>query len=249
MRTLDFTKMQGLGNDFVLVEGPLSFTRQEIAEICDRRFGIGADGVLAVTRLDPVRMEYWNADGSAAEMCGNGLRCVARYVYDRGWVQDRNFAVQTPMGTKGARILEDTIEVELGRVTVGEERVIDGNLFLLVDLGNPHAVTFVQDTAGIDVDGIGRSIQGGFESGVNVEFAAMTDSGIRMRVWERGVGETLACGTGMAAAVAAAGVVHGITGQVEVDVPGGRATLEMRDGVAWMRGPVAYSFRGSVGER
>jgi diaminopimelate epimerase len=249
LRPIEFTKMQGLGNDFILVEGPASFTHEEVARLCDRRFGIGADGVLVATRLDPVRMEYWNADGSAAEMCGNGLRCVARYVYDRGWVTDRNFPVQTPVGARLARVLGDLIEVELGRVDVKGEREIDGAIYTLVDVGNPHAVTFVDDMSEIDVDGIGRSLQPGFEEGTNVEFSAVGAGGITMRVWERGAGETLACGTGMAAVVAAAQSRRGSPGTVEVTAPGGTATVEIRDGVAWMRAPADYVFRGSVGER
>jgi diaminopimelate epimerase len=248
-RNMHFTKMQGLGNDFIVVEGPATFTAEEITRLCDRRFGIGADGVLVVTHLDPVRMEYWNADGSAAEMCGNGLRCVARYVYDRGWVADRDFTVQTPIGVRGARVLEDTVEVELGRVLLGETRTIEGTTFKLVDVGNPHAVVFVDDPAQVDVLGVGKSLQSGFDTGTNVEFARVTDGGITMRVWERGVGETLACGTGMAAVVAAAQADGLGSGPIEVDVPGGRATLDMRDGVAWIRGPAEYSFRGSVGEQ
>lgn len=248
-RSVEFTKMQGLGNDFIVVEGPASFNPEEIAELCDRRFGIGADGVLVVTRLDPVRMEYWNADGSSAEMCGNGLRCVARYVYDRGWVADRNFAVQTPIGVRGARVLEDVIEVELGRVRVGERRIIDGTTFRLVDVGNPHAVVFVDDPARADVAEVGENLQSRFESGTNVEFAKLTNGGISMRIWERGVGETLACGTGMAAVVATVQADGSVSGPVEVEVPGGRAIVEIRDGVAWISGPADYSFRGSVGER
>lgn len=248
-RNIQFTKMQGLGNDFIVVDGPVSFTTEEIAGLCDRRFGIGADGVLAVTRLDPVRMEYWNADGSSAEMCGNGLRCVARYVYDRGWVADRNFAVQTPIGVRGARVLDDVIEVELGRVRMGTRRTIDGISFQVVDVGNPHAVVFVDDPQRADVAGVGEGIQSRFESGTNVEFARVTNGVITMRIWERGVGETLACGTGMAAVVAAAQADGLGSGPVEVDVPGGRATLEVREGVAWIKGPADYSFRGSVGER
>jgi diaminopimelate epimerase len=241
--------MQGLGNDFVVVEGPAAFSEEEIAEICDRRFGVGADGILVVTRLDPPRMEYWNADGSAAEMCGNGLRCVARFVYDRGWVGADVFVVDTPIGPKEVRVGDDSVEVELGEVVVGEERSGGGSSFRLVEVGNPHAVHFVDDPQEVDVAALGRRLQDEFDSGINVEFAAIGDTGIRMRVWERGVGETLACGTGMAAVVAAAGAAHGLNGPVVVEVPGGRAILEIRDGVAWMRGPVAYSFTGSVAGR
>ena len=248
MSRYEFTKMQGLGNDFIVVDGPMRFTEDEIAELCDRRHGIGADGVLVVTKLDPVRMEYWNADGSAAEMCVNGLRCVARIAYDRGWAPDRDFAVHTPIGERRVRVHGETVEVELGRVTVGEERVIDGVAYILVDVGNPHAVSFTDDLDEVDLDEVGSGLQREFESGVNVEYATISESGIRMRVWERGVGETLACGTGMAAVVAVAGARGEASGAVVVKAPGGEATVEIRDGVAWMKGPAAYSFTGSAGE-
>lgn len=241
--------MQGLGNDFIVVEGPRDFAPEEVAALCDRRFGVGADGILVVTRTDPIRMEYYNADGSAAEMCGNGLRCVARYAYDRGWATDRNFQIQTPVGVRAVRILDDTIEVELGRIDVDGTAQIDGHEYHLVSVGNPHAVTFVDDPDRVDVDRIGRGLQPRFESGVNVEFVTTSDSGIRMRIWERGVGETLACGTGMAAAVAATHASGYTTGRVAVVVPGGTASVDIRDGVAWLTGPADYSFRGSVGEQ
>jgi diaminopimelate epimerase len=241
--------MQGLGNDFVVVEGPAVFTRDEVALVCDRRFGVGADGVLVVTRLQPSRMEHWNADGSAAEMCGNGLRCVARFVYERGWVDDRRFIVETPIGPKTVIVADDVVEVELGEVVVGAEHTIDGTVFRLVEVGNPHVVCFVDDPARVDVEGMGRGLQERFETGINVEFATVSGTGIRMRVWERGVGETLACGTGMAASVAAATKRGALDGPIEVEMPGGSATLEIRDGVAWMRGPVAYVFTGTVAGR
>lgn len=249
MRSFQFTKMQGLGNDFVLLEGPLSLSPEEISELCDRRFGVGADGVLVVSRGDPVRMEYWNADGSAAEMCGNGLRCVARYAYDKGWAPDRNFAVATPLGERGVRVLEDRVEAELGRPILGGERQIQGVGYELVDMGNPHAVRFVDDPAAVDVMAIGSALQGEFSNGANVEFARVAEGQVEMRVWERGVGETLACGTGIAAVAAVAAERFGLDSPVPVRVPGGEASVHLRDGIAWIVGPAEYSFRGSVGER
>lgn len=249
MRAGDFVKMQGLGNDFVVLEGPLSLTANEIAELCDRRFGIGADGVLVVTQGDPVRMEYWNADGSPAEMCGNGLRCVARYAYDKGWARDRNFTVATPMGERGVRVLADVVEAELGRPNLGGEREILGTGYELVDMGNPHAIRFVDDLSAVDVAARGSSLQAEFPEGANIEFARVSGSGVEMRVWERGVGETLACGTGMAAVAAVATARYGAVNPVVMTVPGGTATIDLRDGVAWIIGPAEYSFRGSVGER
>lgn len=249
MRAYEFTKMQGLGNDFVVLDGPLSLSTEEIEGLCDRRFGVGADGVLVITRDSPVQMEYWNADGSAAEMCGNGLRCVARYAYDRGWAPDRNFTVATPVGERGVRVLEDRVEVELGHPNLGGEREINGTGYELVDMGNPHAIRFVDDPAEADVAGIGSALQDVFPDGVNVEFARVRDGDVEMRVWERGVGETLACGTGMAAVAAVAANRFDLDSPVLVTVPGGQASIDLRDGVAWIGGPAEYSFRGSVGER
>ncbi len=249
MRAFQFTKMQGLGNDFVVLEGPQQFSSADVTEMCDRRFGIGADGVLVVTNGDPIRMEYWNADGSRAEMCGNGLRCLARYAYDRGWASDRNFPIQTPVGTRGLRVFEDRVEAELGRPALQGTITVGGSDYQLVDMGNPHAVTFVDDPAAADVAGVGRAMQAEFPDGANIEFVSRRDEGVAMRVWERGVGETLACGTGMAAVAAVAAERYGLSSPIPVSVPGGDATIDIRDGVAWIIGPAEYSFRGSVGER
>ncbi len=247
-RRLQFTKMQGLGNDFVVLEGPEKLEREEIVQICDRRFGIGADGILIVTRGDPIRMEYWNADGSVAEMCGNGLRCLARYAYDRGWAPDRNFSIQTPVGMRAVRVLEDRVEAELGRPRSEGARSLQGAVYEIVDMGNPHAVTFVDDVSSVEVSAIGPLLHDEFENGANVEFVGRNDSGIDMRVWERGVGETNACGTGMAAAAVAAMERFGLEPPIRVSVPGGEGSIDLRDGVVWIVGPAEYSFRGSVGE-
>jgi len=251
MKNLSFTKMQGLGNDFIVLDGPVHLSPDEIVEICDRRFGVGADGVLVVTKLDPVRMEYWNADGTPAETCGNGLRCVARYAYDKGWTMDRNFAVATAMGAMGVRVLEDGIEVQLGRPSVVGHSDIDGRHYHLIDVGNPHAVVIVDDPDTSDVATIGEALQTEdiFERGTNVEFVSINDGLVRMRVWERGVGETLACGTGMVAAAFVATKTGRLEGPIDVEVPGGTGQVEFREGMAWLRGPAEYSFRGNVGER
>jgi diaminopimelate epimerase len=146
-------------------------------------------------------------------------------------------------------VFEDRVEAELGHPTLQGTRSIQGADYELVDMGNPHAVIFVDDLAATEVADIGSSLQGEFPNGSNVEFAAVEDSGVIMRVWERGVGETLACGTGIAAAAAVARQRFGLDNPVRVSVPGGRASVEIRDGVAWIIGPAEYSFRGSVGER
>lgn len=252
LRKTAFTKMQGLGNDFIVVDGPVEFSAEEIAQLCDRRFGIGADGLLAATSGDPVRMEYWNADGSAAEMCGNGLRCVARYAYDRGWSMVRDFGVATPVGVLGVRVLDDgVVDAEVGRPEVTGRETVDGRDLHMVDVGNPHAVEFVTDPSSVDVPRRGATLQGValFPEGVNVEFVAIVDGGVRMRVWERGVGETMACATGMVAAAAVAGRLGEVESPVTVQVPGGSGCVELRDGSAWLRGPADYSFTGIAGGR
>jgi diaminopimelate epimerase len=251
LRKIAFTKMQALGNDFIVMNGPLGLSTDEIVEFCDRRFGIGADGVLVVSRGDDIGMEYWNADGSPAEMCGNGLRCVARYVYDKGWAMDRNFPIQTPVGVRGVRVLEDTIEVELGRVSVTGHTKIDGDRYHLIDVGNPHAVVVVDDPETTDVATIGSRIEKDpqFEGGTNVEFASFKDGRVTMRVWERGVGETRACGSGMVAAAFVATKTDKFESPITVSMPGGEAQVEFRDGGAWLSGPAEYVFRGNVGER
>lgn len=249
MTPFQFVKMNAIGNDFVVVDGPVAFDQAQIVHICDRRRGVGADGVLVVTRQDPPLMEYWNADGSSAEMCGNGLRCVARYAYDRGWAPDRSFGVQTAVGVRGVRVLSDVVEAEIGRPRFEGVEGIGGVDYEIVDLGNPHAVTWVTGLDDVDVEGQGRSLQAHFPAGVNVEFVEIQAGGVRMRVWERGVGETQACGTGMVAAALTAMRRHQLDSPVTVMVPGGSGRVETRDGVAWLSGPAEYSFRGSVGER
>ena len=252
---MEFVKAEGLGNDFVLVEGPAPSAGQ-VRRWCNRRTGIGADGVLRVTRSDQpeavARMEYWNSDGSVAGMCGNGLRCVALYVFERGWTGQRSFSIRTPTGLNRIEVLDESaIRVELGPYQVGQRSVIGGLLFTTVDVGNPHAVTFVPTAADIDdapLAKVGMALQDHprFPTGVNVEFAAPTEYGLKVRVWERGVGATLACGTG-AAAVAAVAYQDGRVGAAtDVELPGGRLGVELIDGVAWIIGPAVMVFSGTI---
>lgn len=240
-----FTKMEGLGNDFVVVEdapaGP-----DQVRAWCDRRHGIGADGVLFVGP-EP-SMQYWNADGSPAEMCGNGLRCVARYAVDHGWSREGEwFSVSTPVGSRRALVDGELVTVEIGPVKLGDAIQIDGAEYRRASLGNPHAVRIVADPDSLDVTEVGPLVAGApaFPEGANVEFVALTSAGrIRMRVWERGVGETLACGTGMVAAAAVAAGTDG--GAVDVEVPGGRAQVTFRHGTGYLTGPARTVFTGEL---
>lgn len=248
---MDFCKMEGLGNDFVVLDGPRGLDGATVATLCDRRRGIGADGVLIVSPLDGgrVRMEYFNADGGAAEMCGNGLRCVARRAVDLGLVSESEFVVETPVGQRRVQMQPSgDVKVELGPIAAGGSEVdVDGIRVRTVDVGNPHAVLFVDDPSEADVAGTGRHLERhpAFPNGTNVEFVTVRSPNlIDMRVWERGVGETLACGTGAAAVVAAAQQA-GVAGPAAtVRLPGGLLQVEIDDGVAWISGPARTVFSG-----
>lgn len=243
MNGLKFSKMNGWGNDFVVLEGPLRLATSDIVAICDRRFGVGADGVLVVSPGSPIGMDYWNADGTPAEMCGNGLRCVARYAVDRGWAATGQFKVRTPMGIRQVSVA-DEIEVELGPLRITGEIEVDRARYQTVDVGNPHAVALVAEPQQIDVPTVGAMVEGSVTGGTNVEFFSLNGGGIKMRVWERGVGETLACGTGMAAAALVAVERHQMDWPMRVAVPGGTGTVDVRDRTAFLTGPATYSFEG-----
>ncbi|MEE9299205.1 MAG: diaminopimelate epimerase [Acidimicrobiia bacterium] len=249
---MDFVKMEGLGNDFVVFEGPLSPTAEEIADWCDRRRGVGADGVLVVSPVDgsSIAMEYWNADGSAAEMCGNGLRCVARYAVERGLVGSTAFTVMTPSGPRRVEVGAESVRAELGPVYGGGEVVqLAGYDLTSVSVGNPHAVAFVPDCHAVPVEAVGPAVEGdpAYPERTNVEFATvLAPDRMALRVWERGVGETLACGSGAAAAVAEACRTGRTGARVMVQLPGGELLVEIIDATAWIEGPARRVFEGSL---
>lgn len=250
---MDFVKMEGLGNDFVVVDGPVELDAATIMAWCDRRFGIGADGVLEITRVDDarIRMRYWNADGSEAEMCGNGLRCLVRLAHDRGWLGGRSVVVETAAGDLPAELRDDG----LVRALVGEPEVAAAPFDLAgvrihpVRVGNPHAVVFVDDPGTVDLAGLGPRIErdDAFPDRANVEFVAVTGlERIAMRIWERGVGETLASGTGATAAAYAAVQFHDVEPPVRVELPGGVLTIELEGAQAWMVGPGNRVYDGRI---
>lgn len=250
---MDFVKMEGLGNDFVVIAGPAEVTAADVAAWCDRRRGVGADGVLEVSSLagNRVGMRYWNADGSPSEMCGNGLRCVARYAAENGLVEGNEFTVVTPAGPRPARLRGgDRVRVLLGEPSCGAGSIeVEGMAVFPVEMGNPHAVMFVDDPAAAPVATLGPQLEmaAEFPAGTNVEFARVTDPGvIELRVWERGVGETLACGSG-AAATAYLAYTQGRVGEsVTVQLPGGSLLVELDEAGAWIEGPANFVFSGSM---
>jgi len=272
-----FVKMHGLGNDFVIFEWEELQGVKDIASfskrVCDRHFGVGADGVILVAPSDraPFAMRIFNADGSEAEMCGNGIRCFAVYLWKRGRVADREFPVDTKAGIVVPRITERNgklaVKVNMGKprlrassipIDVDAEQVVDyplqvdGKTFALtaVSMGNPHAVIF--DLPG-DWEKVGESIEKHplFPHKTNVEFVKVQNrKEALVKVWERGVGPTLACGTG-ACAVLVAGVLKGVLDrEAQIHLPGGTLLVSWPDNQSdvFMEGPAEEVFEGKLSE-
>jgi diaminopimelate epimerase len=267
-----FSKGHGTENDFVLLpdpDGELDLTPARVAALCDRRRGLGADGVLRVVRWaklgegpEPVPdvewfMDYRNADGTAAEMCGNGVRVYARYLAHLGWLGDGRVPIGTRAGVRQVVLHgpEDgfQVSVDMGPAAVGETSTasVDGEAFpgTAVDVGNPHLACVTE----VPIDGLDLTRPPGhdpslFPHGVNVEFVSPIDDGeVCMRVHERGVGETRSCGTGTVAAVVAALRHAGrTTGTVGVQTLGGRLQVSVQDGTTVLRGPAVLVAHGEL---
>lgn len=249
---MDFVKVEGLGNDFIVVgEEPDPAT---IARWCERHTGIGADGVLLLTAVDAgrVAMRYWNADGGEVELCGNGLRCLALLSVTDGLVDDASFVVESAVGDHPVTVLDDgMVRALVGRPHAfrTEEMIVAGHTVRPVGVGNPHAVLFVDDVDDAGVEEIGPTIEQDplFPEGVNVEFVeTAAEDRIRVRVWERGVGETKASGTGAAAAAYAARAAEDLGDAIIVELPGGELLVEFDDEGAWMTGPARIVYRGRL---
>jgi diaminopimelate epimerase len=276
---MNFTKMQATGNDFVILEKDnLTSDIKELAvKMCNRHFGIGADGIILVdSSLQPLYMRIFNADGSEAGICGNGLRCFAKYVFDNGMLKDYDIEVNTPSGIKRISVNLDQSEVVSARVNMGPPRFsaadipvnitdIDTNngvitdypleisgkklLLTFVNMGNPHSVNFISsDVADFPLNDIGPLLEHNaiFPERSNYEIAKIIDRNtIKARVWERGVGETLACGSG-ACAIAVAASIKNLTGNnVDIMLPGGKLTIEWDiNGDVYLTGAVETVFIG-----
>ncbi|MBK8099176.1 MAG: diaminopimelate epimerase [Planctomycetes bacterium] len=257
-----FVKMEGAGNDYVFVDAiaqpfPLGRAGELARRWSDRHFGIGGDGLIALTRgVDGgIAMQMWNADGSRGAMCGNGLRCLARLAYGLGHVRDRSFVVATDAGPRRVEIGDDAVRTEMGAVLVADlpETAELGGVpvqFWRGDAGNPHAVIFCDDPEIAPVDRIGMAAQihPTFPGGVNVEFVAVAGTaGLRQRTFERGSGETLACGTGAAVAALAACRQGRLPGpRVAVALRGGVLLVELDRTPLVIEGPARTVFRGEI---
>ena len=279
---MHFVKMHGTGNDFVLIEtkgDERDWSRLAVA-MCDRHFGVGADGILLLLPSDKaaVRMRVLNPDGSEPEMCGNGIRCLAKYAVERGLVRPDGgcFDVETGAGTLTVQVIGDKHRVEKVRVGMGRPRLAADEIPVLVNadpplvniplelidgasrqvlpvtavsMGNPHAVHFVQQpVAGFPLAQVGPLVAFHplFPNGANFEVARVLDRrSIEARVWERGAGPTLACGTGASAIMVAARLQGMVESAVDITLPGGTLTLEWDgEGEVLMTGPAVAVFEG-----
>ena len=275
---MDFVKMHGLGNDFVFIEDKTGQDKDYTAlarAMCNRHTGIGADGLIVIvdSRVADVRMRIINSDGSEAEMCGNGIRCFAKYVDDNGIIEKKRFTVETPAGimepeiTVGADNKAELITINMGRPSfnrseipmegaegrvLNEDLCVNGANWKITSLlmGVPHTVTYVDDVDTVDIEKIGPLFEKheAFPKHTNINFAQqMDDRTVKVRTWERGAGATLACGTG-SCSVAVASFLNGRTGrEVDIQLPLGTLHIEYReeDGNVYMTGPAAVSFTGT----
>lgn len=263
---MQFTKMHGLGNDYVYIFGGPERTA-ELANlsirVSRRHFSIGSDGLIQITpsAVADFKMRIFNADGSEANMCGNGIRCVGKYVYDKGLTEKTTLNIETKSGIRTLELHPvdgevQTVSVDMGKITVSPVKTltVDGAEYSVtpVNVGNPHIVLFVGDAEAVALSEIGPKLEkhAEFPGGVNVEFVQVTgDNRLRMRVWERGSGITMACGTGTCASVAAA-VHHGLcSGEspVRVQLDGGELEIQMTpEGTAIMTGPAEIAFEGEI---
>lgn len=279
MQTFRFTKMHGAGNDYIYVdctEKMLTNINETARKVSDRHFGIGSDGLVLICRSDKAdfRMDMYNSDGSQAEMCGNATRCVGKYVHDKGLTDKTTITLETLAGIKILELnLGDDGTVKTVRVNMGAPELVPKNIpidsekdrFIMepvevcgkeykvtgVSMGNPHAVTYIDDTDSLEIEKIGPEFETHklFPKKINTEFAQIVDRNtIKMRVWERGAGETLACGTGACATLVASTLNGFVDGEADLVLLGG--TLHIKwdkdDNNVYMTGPAEFVFDGEI---
>ena len=279
---MKFTKMHGAGNDYVYINGFTEKIAQEdkpewVRKISDRHFGIGSDGAIFINPSDVAdfEMEMYNADGTRSEMCGNGIRCVGKFVYDKGLTKKEQITVVsagkvkyldlTVENGKAVQIKvnmgEPILKAELVPVVSDSEEVIDESIYIsevdksykmtCVSMGNPHAVVFMDEVENLQIENIGPYFENHcrFPNRTNTEFVKVMDrNNVQMRVWERGTGETLACGTGCCA-TAVACILNGLTDEeVTVHVLGGKIRIfwDRESNLVYMTGPAETVFEGEI---
>ena len=277
---MKFTKMHGCGNDYVYVNGfteKVADKPKAVVALSDRHFGIGSDGVIFINPSEQAdfEMEMYNADGTRAEMCGNGIRCVGKYVYDHGMTDKTSITVESfgkvkylDLTVENGKVVK--VKVNMGKPeliakevpvvseseqVINEEIIVKGKSYRMtcVSMGNPHAVVFMDDVDHLAIEEIGPYFENHerFPNRTNTEFVqVIDDSHVKMRVWERGTGETLACGTGCCA-TAVACVLNHLTGEhVTVQVLGGEIEIywDQKENLVYMTGPAVTVFEGETEE-
>ena len=275
---MKFTKMQGIGNDYVYVnclEEKVDHPEELAKLVSDRHFGIGSDGLILIkpSEVADFEMAMYNADGSRGEMCGNGIRCVAKYVYDRGLTDKTHISIETLAGIKYLELTVEKGQVSQVRVDMGEpellaekipvisqqEKVIDVPItagekeyrMTCVSMGNPHCVVFMEDVEHLEIEKVGPLFENHelFPKRINTEFVKVIDrKTLQMRVWERGSGETLACGTGACATAVAAMLSGFCEDEVQIHLLGGDLTIEWNkeSNHVFMTGPAEIVFDGEI---
>ena len=275
---IKFTKMHGLGNDYVYIDAINQKIQNELKLaqfVSNRHFGIGSDGLILIceSKVADFKMRIFNSDGSEAEMCGNGIRCVGKFVYDKGFTSKTTVTIETLAGIKTLKLNIKDKKVETVRVDMGEpileadkipviskeEPVKNLELeaenrkfkFTCVSMGNPHAITIVENTKEFEVERYGKilEVDKAFPKKANIEFAQVIDKeNIKMRVWERGAGETLACGTGACATAVACNLLNLTGRKVNIELLGGTLNIEWNenDNHIYMTGPAVTVFDGEL---
>ena len=275
---MKFTKMHGIGNDYVYVncfKETVEHPSEVAIKVSDRHFGIGSDGLILIkpSEVADGKMEMYNADGSQGAMCGNGIRCVAKYMYDYGITDKTSISVETKSGIKYLDLTikdgkVDTVKVNMGtpilkavdipvrsekEQMIDEPVMVDGKEWKItcVSMGNPHAITYIDDVKNLEIEKIGPKVENHeiFPDRVNTEFVHVIDRNtVEMRVWERGSGETLACGTG-ACAVAVSSILNGLTEEeVTVKLLGGDLKIfwDRTENKVYMTGSATTVFDGEI---
>ena len=275
---MKFTKMEGLGNDYVYIncfEETVDDPERVAIKISDRHFGVGSDGLILIkpSKIADFCMDMYNADGSKAEMCGNGIRCVAKYVYDYGLTDKKAISVETLAGIKYLDLQIKDNKVKLVTVNMGAPELVPAKIpvkstkdilvnelieiganqynMTCVSMGNPHCVVFVEDTAAFPLEEVGPQFENHewFPNRINAEFVQVIDrKTVNMRVWERGTGETLACGTG-ACASAVACILSGLTEEeITLHLLGGDLLVrwDREKNLVYMTGPATVVFYGEI---
>lgn len=270
-----FYKYEGAGNDFIMInnlKGDIILTPEYISSICDRHFGIGADGVILLEKSDKADcfMNYYNSDGSIAQMCGNGSRCTAKFFLEQTSSNLKEINIDTRAGIKNIKINEDdTYSVNMGQPYFESKDFpsgvvnLEGFTFDCVSMGNPHAVTIVNKLENVDIKTIGPKIENDshFPNKINVEFvekinparnaSSIADAGgddyYKVAVWERGCGVTLACGTGACAVFAILNKTEKFNKEITLEFPGGKLFLSQNsEGQIILRGSATFSFKGEI---